>query len=159
MSPRTIGLLLGLAAAAVTLILWQRGDGDVLDEAGLERALVRWTKAGPADYDLVVVTGGARAARHEVEVRDERVVARKTDGRAAEERLLGTWSVAGMFKTLKLELENRRRAARTYGVSGPDDVVLHADFDAEYGYPRHFLRHVQGQKKSIEWTIESFTPR
>jgi len=159
MSPRTVGLLIGVVAAGVTLVLWKRGDGDAFDAERLDAAVARWTKAGPADYDLVVETSGARAARHEVRVRSGHVVERKTDGRAVEERLLGTWSVEGMFATLRTELDNRRRASDVFGVSGPDDVVLRAEFDEKYGVPRRFLRHVMGRKRSVEWEVTSFEPR
>ncbi len=159
MSPRSIGLFVGLTAAAVTLVLWNRSDGDAFGGNELDAAKMRWNDNRPDDYDLVVVTKGARPARHEIKVRGRRVVSRTTDGREVAVRLLGTWTVSGMFETIGLELNNQAQAQRVYGVTGPDDVTLNADFDKKYGYPRVFLRHVHGQKRSIEWKVESFTPR
>lgn len=152
-------LAFALVASIVTLVLVFRKEGDLLTPELLDAARTRWQERGPKDYDLEIVTSGAREARHVVEVRAGKVVRQTTDGAAVPERVRGIWSVPGMFETLRVELSNATHPKVPYGIDDPEDVIVRAAFDDEFGYPRRFMRHVlAGRKSSIEWEVVRFAP-
>lgn len=125
-----------------------RGSGEPLTAERLDEAKALWKEHGPKSYVLDV---DVRDAHHHVEVKDGEVVSMTTDGREAEQRIREYWTVEGMFRSLSEEISNLKRPDAAFGVSDPADVTLRAQFDERYGYPVTFLRHVQGQTRSVEW--------
>lgn len=153
--------LLGLACAivaVVALVLSLRGAGDPLTEKALAAARKRWAEHGPSDYTLEIDRGGAQQDHCHIEVKGGVVTSMTVDGEPVGERVRTQWSVEGIFVFLAEELANREHPDAAFGVSDPDEVVLRASFDPEYGYPRRFLRHVIGQRQSVEWDIVEFSP-
>ena len=144
-----------MAATAVTLALWYRQPGVPLTEELLAAARARWQEHGPRAYDLAVSVSGAQEGEHRIEVRDGRVAKMTTGGAAVREGAWEYWSVEGMFRFLQTELSNRERAGEAFGADTAD-VELRVVFDDTYGYPARFLRHVLGQRKSVEWKVHSF---
>jgi len=143
--------LVGVIAALsvpVVYVITHRGTGDPLTPERLAAARALWKERGPKSYVLDV---DVRDAHHHVEVKDGKVVSMTTDGRKAEERLYGYWTVEGMFQSLSEELSNLQRPEAAFGVSDTDDVIMRARFDPRYGYPSRFLRYVLGQNRSVEW--------
>mgnify|MGYP007059460768 FL=1 len=157
--PFWIGLPVGVVVAAVALVLLLRKGGETLTTEVLAAARERWAAEGPKDYDLRIEITGAQEGSHRVEVRRGVVVNMTTGGAAVPPRVWPSWSVEGLFRFLETELENAERPARPHGVDSPDQVLLRAEFDGDLGYPRRFVRHVQGTTKSIEWEITAFEPR
>ena len=51
------------------------------------------------------------------------------------------------------------QSGRRQLVHGTSEVVLRVVYDERLGYPKQFLRHVAGQKNSIEWEVRSFNER
>jgi hypothetical protein len=144
--------LVGLAAlltVPVVYVLTRKETGEPLTPERLEAARALWNEKGPRSY---VIDVDVRDAHHRVEVRDGKVVSMTTDGREAPERLHEYWTVEGMFRSLSEELSNLRRPEGPFGVSDPAEVTLRVAFDGGCGYPARFLRHVQGQTRSVDWT-------
>jgi hypothetical protein len=154
-----LALVAGIAAGALTLVLLFREEGAPLTRADLDAAAERWTKAGLLDYDLAVTVRGAQEGEHRIEVRDGRVVAMTTGGAAVDPKVWPYWSVDGLFRFLRDELEGAMRAREVHGVSDASEVILRAAFDAELGYPRRFLRHVPGGRPGIEWEVTALARR
>jgi len=153
--------LVGLACAVVAgavLVLSRSESGEPLTEGALAAARARWEQHALRDYTVEIERRGAQQDRCRIEVRDGAVVAMTVDGEPVAERIREQWSVEGIFEFLAEELANRERPETAFGVSDPESVVLRAAFDAEYGYPRTFLRHVLGQRRSVEWEVVSFAP-
>ena len=150
-----LALLVAVIATAVTLALWYRQPGEPLTAELLAGARARWEERGPRAYDLVVSVSGAQEGEHRIEVRDGRVTKMTTGGAAVREGAWEYWSVDGMFRFLQSELSNRERAGEAFGADAAD-VELRVVFDAGYGYPARFLRHVMGRRKSVEWKVRSF---
>ncbi len=142
--------LIGLLALATVPVVWMlaRTSTEPLTPERLAAARAAWNETGPRSY---VIDVDVRDAHHRVEVKDGKVVSMTTDGREAPERLHAYWTVEGMFQSLSEELSNLRRPEAAYGVSDPSQVTLRVAFDARYGYPARFLRHVEGQTRSVEW--------
>lgn len=142
--------LIGLLALATVPVVWMlaRTSTEPLTPERLAAARAAWNETGPRSY---VIDVDVRDAHHRVEVKDGKVVSMTTDGREAPERLHAYWTVEGMFQSLSEELSNLRRPEAAFGVSDPSQVTLRVAFDARYGYPARFLRHVEGQTRSVEW--------
>lgn len=150
-----LALFLAVAGTAATLALLYRRPGEPLTEELLAAARARWQEHGPRAYDLEVSVSGAQEGDHRIEVRAGRVTKMTTGGAPVREGAWEYWSVEGMFRFLQGELENRARAAEVFGTT---EVELRVEFDDAYGYPARFLRHVMGQRKSVEWNVRSFRP-
>jgi hypothetical protein len=144
-----VGVVAILTVPAVYL-LTHKGIGEPLTAERLAAARALWARNGPKYYVLDI---DVRDAHHHVEVKDGKVVSMTTDGRKAEERLWKYWSVEGMFQSLSEELSNLQHPEAPFGVKDPGEVTLRAAFDAKTGYPARFLRYVQGQMRSVEWTV------
>ena len=148
-----IGLAFAVATAALAFFLL-REDTPALTDETLADARALWEQNGPASYDLTVEVSGAQEGRHEIEVRDGEVVAMTTGGAPVPERAWRFWTVPGMFRFLAIELENAADPQRVHGTDVR--VVLRAAFDPTYGFPQRFLRHVSGERRSIEWNVRHF---
>jgi len=148
--------LLAVATVPLVYVLTRPSTGEPLTEERLAEARARWAERGPRSYALDV---DVRGASHHIEVRDRVVVTMTTDGSPVRADAREYWSIDGMFRFLSEELSNLQRVEAAYGVSDPGDVVLRAAFDARYGYPARFLRHVLGQDRSVEWQVGSFEAR
>jgi len=140
--------VLAILTVPVVYILTHPGVGEPLTAERLAAAEALWNEKGPKSYALDV---DVRDAHHHIEVKDGKAVSMTTDGREVAERLWSTWTVEGMFKSLSEELSNLRHPEATFGVTDPGEVTLRAEFDRTNGYPVTFLRHVQGQTRSVEW--------
>jgi hypothetical protein len=140
--------LVAILTAPVVYVLTLREPGEPLTPERLAAARALWQEKGPKSY---VIDVDVRDAHHRVEVRGGKVVSMTTDGKEAEQRLHGYWTVEGMFQSLSEELSNLRRPEGPFGVSDPAEVTLRAAFDGRFGYPARFLRHVRNQTKSVEW--------
>ena len=155
--PFWISLPFAIIASAVVLFFVYREDAAPLTGESLKDARARWAAAGPPDYDLTIVVSGVQEGEHEIEVRNGAVTAMRTGGAAVPRSVWRHWDVPGMFRFLATELENAREPERAHGTNA--SVVLRADFDEQYGYPRRFLRHVTGQRRSIEWKVRAFAKK
>jgi len=142
--------LLAVATVPVVYVLTRPSTGEPLTPERLAEARALWEKRGPSSYWLEVDVPGAH---HRVEVKDRAVVAMTTDGNPVSPSAREHWTVEGMFRFLSEELSNLRRSGAAYGVADPTDVFLRAEFDSRLGFPARFLRHIQGQARSFEWTV------
>ena len=154
MGKRIAGLAVGLVIGGAALILIFRAPGETLTQDNLVTARILWGKNDLKNYDLEIVVTGVQDNTHRVQVRDLEVVRMETGGvEVASKSARASWSVEGMINTLQRELEN------IGAVHGTSEVVLRVVYDERLGYPRQFLRHVAGQKNSIEWEVRSFYER
>ena len=145
-----------LGGLLVGLLVLRGGAPSELTSTELAAARELWDTKGPASYTIELQMGGSLTDRRRIEVRDGKVVDMTVDGRPASEDSWAFWSVDGMFDFLEAELRNKEKPPRTLGVSGPDQVILRARFDADLGYPTHFLRHLMGRQKGTEWEVVEF---
>ncbi len=149
----------GVTAMVVTILIVNHKPGEPLTIQRLLEARDRWARSGPAGYDLEVIVSGAQQGRHQISVRDRKVVSMTTEGRPVEASVWEHWTVEGMFRFLETELQHAERPEIGFRVKDKSQVVQYADFDSATGYPRHYWRHVMGQAVGIRWEIATFTPR
>lgn len=108
------------------------------------------------DYDLTVVLSGRQTGELRVTVRDGEPTSMTRNGTAIGElRNWQPWTVPGMFDTLTTDFDNAEKPGEKYG--SPDvRVVLRAEFDAEYGYPKRYLQQIFGRLDDLSWTVTEF---
>lgn len=133
--------------------------GRPLTRERLREARRRWREKDLKDYDLEIRVGGSQRAFHRIQVRGGKVVRMTTGGADVGSRPGRYWTVEGLFGFLETELEHAGKPERAYGVKDPSQVVLRAEFDPEWGFPRRFLRHVMGRSLEARWEVISFSPR
>jgi hypothetical protein len=72
------------------------------------------------------------------------------------ERSWDYWTVPGMFGTLETDFDNATKTDETFGGG---EVVMRAEFDPQYGFPRRYLHQILGRHGDLEWTVTEFTPQ
>jgi hypothetical protein len=122
----------------------------------LAAARDRWQTAEVADYRLTVVLVGRQSGELKIEVRGGRPVGMTRNNIAVKaERSWDPWTVPGMFETLETDFDNAGHAEEKFGGG---EVVMRAEFDPQYGFPRRYLHQILGRHGDLEWTVTEFTP-
>lgn len=130
-----------------------------ISEADLDAAEAKWKANEVLNYDLVVAIGGRRTGEFRTTVRDGRAIAMTRNGTPlTEERTWQPWTVPGLFDTLRIDFDNAANPTKAFG-SADVQVVLRAEFDPQYGFPRSYLQQVYGRLDDLTWTVTEFTPR
>jgi len=161
-APLLLGMLLGLlvtVAALLAVAIATRDRIPPLTQAAFDAAVTRWDAAGLRDYDLDVELSGTRPGQVHVEVRDGQVARMTRDGVEPEQRRTWyVWSVPGMFDTIEQELANSRDPAGTFKSTNVTQMVMWAEFDSRWGYPRQYHRVVLGADFEVQWKVRRFEP-
>jgi hypothetical protein len=161
-APLVLGIALGLAfvvVAVVAIAILTRDGVPRLTEAAYQAALTRWEAAGPADYDLDLEIVGNRPGKIHVEVRDRQAVHMTRDGvEPKQRRTWDYWTVPGQLDTIGEELEMARDPAASFNTPGATQMVMWAEFDPKYGYPRQYERVVLGANFETHWKVTRFVP-
>jgi hypothetical protein len=144
-----------LVLVAGTILCFRR-PGQPLTTDLLDTARNRWKKGGVTQYSLTLKVTGSNEGLHEIEVKDSQVVRMSIDGTPVPQHVWAFWNVEGMFQFMADELSRREQPKATYGVENAKQVLLRAKFNAQYGYPERFMRHVHNQNISVEWEVLSF---
>jgi hypothetical protein len=152
-----LGLVAALLVTAIVFFFAIRSNTPRLTRAEYDAAVERWEKNGPADYDLDLELTGNRPSTIHVEVRQGEVVHMLRDGvEPRQKRTWDYWSVAGQLETIGEELEMAKDPATSFNVPAGSQVVMWAQFDPQWGYPREFHRVVLGASFEVHWTITRF---
>ena len=149
--------LLGMVAVLTVVVFWSREKLPILTQADYDAALARWDRNKPSDYDLDLELHGNRAGQIHVEVRGGEVMHMTRDGvEPRQKRTWDYWSVPGQLDTIGQELEMSKTPAISFGAPGAAQVMMWAEFDAKYGYPRHYRRVVLGADFEVDWIVTRF---
>jgi hypothetical protein len=152
-----VGLVIALVISVLVAVVRHRAAPQPLTQEAYEAAVRRWEQYGPPNYDLDLELTEKRVGAVHVEVRDGEVVRMTRDGvQPSQKRTWDVWSVPGQLETIGQELEMAQRPAESFGVRGATQVVMWADFDARYGYPRQYDRVVLGADVEVHWKITRF---
>jgi hypothetical protein len=118
-------------------------------------ALEKWRTEQPANYDMTVKVSGRQPGVYQVVVDNQVVSDARLDGRQlTNQRTLGTWSVPGMFQTIRLDVETRGQSTRS-------PLILRAEFDERYGFPAKYERVEMrtGAHQALSWEVVEFATR
>ena len=133
-----------------------RKPGLPLTSEILEMARQRWNTNRVPNYSLTVRVTGANKGLHAIDVNSGTVVNMTIDNSPVPEHVWLFWNVEGMFNFLAAEIARREEPVSTYGVEHKEQVHLSAKFNARYGYPERFMRHVRDQNIGVEWEVVEF---
>lgn len=161
--PLLVGIVLGGVAGLLLVVaigvLVFRDPLPRLTSERLDAAVELWREHGPASYNLDLKLSGGQTGLIHVEVRDGEVTAMTRNGRTPDQRRTWDyWSVENQLEALRQELESARDPERAFGVASESSVVLRAEFDPQYGYPRIYHRIVLGQSSELRWEVTALVP-
>ena len=155
----TLGAVIGGGIWLVVLTLVYRDAMPPLTPERLEQARALWEKNGPDSYEMELVIQGRQPGTVFIEVRDDQVVRMTRDGHTPRQRRTWEyWRVEGQFDTLARDLRSAERPDKGFGAPAGSRVILRAEFDKKYGYPRRYRRVVSGTDLNVEWKVTRFTP-
>jgi hypothetical protein len=151
----TAVLVVSIGVAVLRLLLPGLSQ---IREADLDAAEAKWKSNEVLNYDLAVSLGGRQTGEIRTQVRGGRAIGMTRNGLAMkEERTWQPWTVPGLFDTLRTDFDNAAHPAEKFG-SVDVQVVLRAEFDPRYGFPRRYLQQVYGRLDDLNWTVLEFTP-
>jgi len=130
-----------------------------IDENDWIAAQRRWQSAEVRSYDMTVVLGGRQTGTLKTSVRDGAVTRiTRNDVPMKEERTWRPWTVPGLFDTLETDFDNAAHRAEKFG-NADVHIVMRAEFDPQYGFPRRYLHQVFGQFQDLTWEVTEFIPQ
>jgi hypothetical protein len=156
------GLALGAVGSLVVLRILNRDPTPRLTPEAFYAALNRWKASAPTDYDIEIEVTGPQAAVYRAQVRDGQPTAAYRNGQPlTQRRTFGTWSVPGMFSTMARDVDVVERRAAGKAKPGEVELILKAEFDSQYHYPRRYQRIEWGSRRgsdavTVTWVVRSF---
>jgi hypothetical protein len=154
----TLGALAVVAGLLVNSYL-NRDRTPLLTRAAYETAAERWDEHGPASYALDLELTGNRPGKIHVEVRDGQPVQMIRDGvQPKQQRTWYYWTVPGQMDMIAEELDMAEDPAAAFDSPQASQMIIRAEFDPKYGYPRQYDRVVLGTDFEIHWKVTRFEP-
>jgi len=157
-----LGTMLGALAVVAGLLVnafLNRTRTPLLTRAAYEAAAERWDAHGPDSYTLDLELTGNRPGKIHVEVRDGQPVRMIRDGvQPKQQRTWYYWTVPGQMDMIAEELDMADDPAASFDSPQASQMIIRAEFDPEYGYPRKYDRVVLGTDFEIHWTLTRFEP-
>jgi hypothetical protein len=156
------GLTLGVIGTLVVLRVVHHDPTPRLTPEAFYAARERWKSAAPADYDIEIEVAGPQAAVYRAEVRGGLAQAAWRNGQPlTNRRTFGTWSVPGMFGTIGRDIEAVERRAAGQSKPGEVELILKAQFDPQYHFPRRYQRIEWGSRRgsdavTVTWEVREF---
>jgi len=152
-----IGVTLGVGGSLFFLRWTNRDPTPDLTPELFYAAHERWKAAAPADYDIEVRVTGSQPAVYRVEVRGGQPQAAKRNGQPLlSRRTFGTWSVPGMFGTISRDIEAIEKHAAGKADRFTPRLILRAEFDSTYSYPKRYRRIEQWSNVDVAWEVVEF---
>lgn len=130
----------------------------VLTAADFEVAKKKWEERRLANYDIEIVVKGAQPATYTVEVRDGTAIKALRNGNPlTQQRTFATWSVDGMFGTMESDVASLEQQKTQQAKTGElPTLMLRAEFDPMYGFPKRFFRADWQRNLETSWTVTRF---
>jgi hypothetical protein len=159
------GLAVGAIGSLVVLRIVNNDPTPRLSPEAYYAALERWKAAAPPDYDIEVQVTGPQAAVYRVEVRGGQPIAALRNGQSLNQRrTFGTWSVPGMFSTMARDVDVVERRLTGRAKPGEVELILKAEFDPKYSFPRRYQRIEWGSRRgsdavTVTWEVKEFRVR
>ena len=155
-----MGLALGVLLALVSILavaVARRGPvAPEITRQDLAAAEGRWQEHGPASYNMDLMIGGRQAGPVHIEVRDGNVTRMTRDGVVpSQRRTWDYWTVPEQFETIRQDFDSAETSGG-FGAAPGTQTILRADFDPQYGYPRHYQRFVLGTNLNVDWLVTHF---
>ncbi|MCI0359477.1 MAG: hypothetical protein L0211_13455 [Planctomycetaceae bacterium] len=156
------GLAIGAIGSLVVLRIINHDPTPRMTPEVFYAALERWKASAPPDYDIEIQVAGPQAAVYRVQVRGGQPTAAWRNGQPlAQHRTFGTWSVPGMFSTMARDVDVVERRAEGRAKPGEVELILKAQFDPQYSFPRRYQRIEWGSRRgsdavAVTWEVTEF---
>ena len=156
------GLALGAIGSLVVLGVLKRDSTPRLTPTDFYATLDRWKANPQLNYDIEIEVTGPQAAVYRAEVRDgQPIAAWRNNQPLTQRRTFGTWSVPGMFSTMARDVDVVERRADGRAKPGEIELILRAEFDPQYHFPRRYERIEWGSRRgsdavSVTWRVVRF---
>jgi Family of unknown function (DUF6174) len=150
---------IAIAGALILLRVFVAERIPELTEARLQHAEELWERAGPASYVMDLVLRGAQPGVVHIEVQSGEITAMTRNGRTPPERTWRVWSVPGQFETLERELQLAEDPVHEMGAVAGTQIRVRCEFDAKYGFPRKYHRHMSAGGPEVFWQVTKFEPK
>ena len=156
------GLAIGAVGTLVVLRIINRDPTPRLTPEMFYAARDKWKASAPPDYDIEIQVAGPQAATYRVEVRDGQPSAASRNGQPLNQRrTFGTWSVPGMFSTMSRDIDVVERRVAGQAKPGEIELILKAEFDPQYSFPRRYQRIEWGSRRgstavTVTWEVTEF---
>jgi hypothetical protein len=152
-----VSLAIGLAVIVVVLRAANYDPTPALTPELYRAAHERWKAKAPPDYDIEIRVRGSQPATYRVEVREGEAMNALRNGQPlTSRRTFGTWSVPGMFATISRDIEAIERHAAGKADRFTPRLILRAEFDQTYSYPKHYRRIEQWSTVEVSWEVTEF---
>lgn len=150
-----LGGILALILVGLGLALIFRGVPiPPMDAERFAAAEELWRAAGPDHYVIEIRVEGMQPAVYRVTVRGGQAIDATLNGNPLRDlRTLGTWSIPGMFGTIRRDVDTLQAAAKA---KEPEPLYLCAEFDSEFGFPRRYLRSDLRFRITTSWEVLQF---
>jgi hypothetical protein len=165
------GATIGVFALVALVAFSRREPLPQITLADVDAAADRWTKNGPANYDLELEQTGVNPGVVHVEVRNGQVTAMTLNGHSTRQHLWDDWSVPGMLAIIRRDVEvcmpdldkkMHPRFADSQNPAGAESpippVLPRGLFDPHDGHPLQYHR-ITPTGADANWQVTHFTPR
>ena len=145
-----VALVLALGLASCSRL-------DTLKPEAIDKAEKQWKDSGLRSYRLVVEMGGDRVEKgtFEVKIRNGSPVSLKRNGQELPASRGEDYSVEGLFKTVRQEMELAKKP-ELLGAPAGYTVYTLARFDEASGRLAQYRRSVGGTRNAIDIAVREF---
>lgn len=156
--PLLLGAVTAIVLLGVPLIYWVASHRiPYLTDDALAAAEQQWQVRKPDNYRIQTLVTGRQGATYAVEVTEGQPVSATRNGNPLpQKRIWGTWSVDGMFRTIRSDIRARQRQQQSPADPSQLRLLLRAAFDPQYGFPRRYVRVEMGQSSDVSWQVQQF---
>ncbi len=156
--PLILGAVAAIVLLGVSLIFWVASHRvPYLTDEALAAAEQQWQVRKPDNYRIQTLVTGRQGATYAVEVAEGQPVSATRNGNPLPQpRIWGTWSVDGMFRTIRSDIRARQRQQQSPKDPNQLRLLLRAAFDPQYGFPRRYVRVEWGQSSDVSWQVQQF---
>ena len=149
--PAFLGAVAALVIGLGGVVLWLAAHRiPALVDEEFEAAYRTWQATGPRDYEIETEVSGRQPAVYRSVVRDGKPVSLTRNGSPLpQQRTWRTWSVDGMFSTVRNDVRARRRQTEPV-------LQLRCAFDEKFRFPYRYSRVEYGQPTDVSWMVREF---
>lgn len=155
-----LGIAAGIIGLLVIVVFRHQQSLPKLTPQAFYEAKARWEENAPSNYNIEIAVTGRQAATYYAEVRDGEVFAATRDGEVLSRlRTIDTWTVPGMFTTIRADVVNLESHLAGTADQGTPQLLLRGHFDERTGAPLRYHRtelRKWGPNVDVMWEVRKF---
>lgn len=155
-----LGVAMALAGLLAVTVYRNARALPVMSPEDFYAAKSLWQRRAPASYNIEVTVTGKQAALYYAEVREGEVTLATRDGEIlSRRRTIDTWSVPGMFTTIRSDVTNVERHRDGKADRDTLQVLIRGVYDPTHGAPMRYHRtelRKWGPNVEVMWEVTHF---